>query len=171
LNWLSEKYPESFDQYYRPRLENFREQQQAGNRYYSKTLPMLCNTCQIPMIFTEEGDASKICYRESDYKGYKHHFCSDHCKSIFDHEPEKYVQSWLPVHQVYQGNCFKPGTDPTAEGFDPLMAVLDFYEMNVGRDNFDFEGSEDQKNFAAWRGDPPPTPVGAASAAEEGAAK
>jgi phenol hydroxylase P3 protein len=28
--------------------------------------------------------------------------------------------------------------------------------MNVGRDNFDFEGSEDQKNFAAWRGDPVP---------------
>jgi phenol hydroxylase P3 protein len=25
--------------------------------------------------------------------------------------------------------------------------------MNVGRDNFDFEGSEDQKNFAAWRGE------------------
>jgi phenol hydroxylase P3 protein len=153
LNWLSEKYPESFDQYYRPRLEHFREQQQAGNRFYSKTLPMLCNTCQIPMIFTEEGDASQICYRESDYKAYKYHFCSDHCKSIFDHEPEKYVQSWLPVHQVYQGNCFKPGTDPTAEGFDPLMAVLDYYEMNVGRDNFDFEGSEDQKNFAAWKGD------------------
>ena len=38
--------------------------------------------------------------------------------------------------------------------------MLDYYEMNVGRDNFDFEGSEDQKNFAAWRGDPPPAPVG-----------
>ena len=40
-----------------------------------------------------------------------------------------------------------------AEGFDPLAAVLDWYQMNVGRDNFDFEGSEDQKNFAAWRGE------------------
>ena len=49
--------------------------------------------------------------------------------------------------------CFKPGTDPTKEGFDPLLAVLEYYEMNVGRDNFDFEGSEDQKNFAAWRGE------------------
>jgi phenol hydroxylase P3 protein len=34
--------------------------------------------------------------------------------------------------------------------------VLDWYGMNVGRDNMDFEGSEDQRNFAAWRGDPPP---------------
>jgi phenol hydroxylase P3 protein len=25
--------------------------------------------------------------------------------------------------------------------------------MNIGRDNFDFEGSEDQKNFAAWTGE------------------
>ena len=74
-------------------------------------------------------------------------------KEIFDHEPEKLSQSWLPVHQIYQGHCFKPGTDPTAPGFDPLLAVLEYYEMNVGRDNFDFEGSEDQKNFAEWRGD------------------
>ena len=34
------------------------------------------------------------------------------------------MQAWLPVHQIYQGNCFPEGTDPTAEGFDPLAAVL-----------------------------------------------
>jgi phenol hydroxylase P3 protein len=55
------------------------------------------------------------------------------------------------VHQIYQGNCFKPGTDPTSEGFDPLAAVLDYYEVSP-RDSMDFEGSKDQKNFAAWRG-------------------
>jgi phenol hydroxylase P3 protein len=153
MAWLSAKYPDSFDRYHRPRLEYFRAQQQAGNRYYSKTLPMLCTTCQIPMLFTEPGDPTQICYRESDWRGNKYHFCSDHCKGIFDFEPEKYVQSWLPPQQIYQGHCFKPGVDPTKEGFDPLLAVLDYYEMNVGRDNFDFEGSEDQKNFAAWRGE------------------
>jgi phenol hydroxylase P3 protein len=63
------------------------------------------------------------------------------------------VQSWLPVHQIYQGNCFKPGTDPTQPGFDPLAAVMDYYEVKVGEDNFDFEGSQDQKNFNEWRGD------------------
>jgi phenol hydroxylase P3 protein len=111
------------------------------------------------MLFTEPGDASKIAYRESDYQGDKYHFCSDHCKEIFDDEPEKFVQSWLPVHQIYQGHCFNPGTDPTKEGFDPLLAVLEYYQMNVGHDNFDFEGSEDQKNFAEWRGDAAPAPA------------
>ena len=79
---------------------------------------------------------------------------------VFDDEPEKYVQSWLPVHQIYQGNCFKEGTDPTKEGFEPLAAVLDWYGIHVGRDNFDFEGSEDQKNFDAWRGNSPTQPSG-----------
>ena len=152
LDWLSSKYPNSFDKHYRPRFEHWREEQQKGNRFYNMTLPMLCQTCQIPMIFTEPGDPTQTCYRESTYHGMKFHFCSDGCKEIFDHEPEKYQQSWLPVHQIYQGNCFNPGVDPTVEGFQPLPAVLDYYGVNMGRDNFDFEGSEDQKNFAAWRG-------------------
>jgi phenol hydroxylase P3 protein len=152
MQWLSSKYPNSFDKYYRPRYEFWREQAAKGNRFYNKTLPMLCQTCQIPMIFTEPGDPTKICYREVDYRGDKYHFCSDHCKEIFEHEPEKYVQAWLPVHQIYQGNCFPEGTDPTVEGFDPLAAVLEYYHLENGRDNLDFEGSEDQKHFAEWRG-------------------
>ena len=151
MDWLSEKYPNTFDKYYRPRFEYWAEQHKAGNRYYNLTLPMLCQTCQIPMLFTEPSDPTKICYRESDYKGEKYHFCSDGCKEIFDHEPEKYVQGWLPVHQIHQGNCFDPGVDPTAPGFNPLAAVLDHYHLNQGRDNMEFEGSEDQKNFDAWR--------------------
>lgn len=151
MQWLSAKYPDSFDKYYRPRFDFWREQAAKGNRFYNTTLPMLCQTCQIPMLFTEPGDPTKICYRETDYKGMKYHFCSDHCKEIFEHEPEKYVQAWLPVHQIYQGNCFPEGTDPTAEGFDPLKAVLQWYNIIHGRDNLDFEGSEDQRNFAAWR--------------------
>lgn len=152
MTWLSQKYPDSFDRLYRPRLEHFRTEQQHGRRFYNTTLPMLCTTCQIPMVFTEPGDPTRICYRQSTYLGDKYHFCSDGCKHVFDGEPEKYVQSWLPVHQIYQGHCFKEGIDPSREGFDPLAAVLDWYGINVGRDNFDFEGSEDQKNFAAWRG-------------------
>ncbi|WP_341649771.1 aromatic/alkene/methane monooxygenase hydroxylase/oxygenase subunit alpha [Thauera humireducens] len=152
MAWLSAKYPESFDKHYRPRYEFWREQAAKGNRFYNKTLPMLCQTCQIPMLFTEPGDPTKICYREVDYKGDKYHFCSDHCKAIFEHEPEKYVQAWLPVHQIYQGNCFPEGTDPTVEGFDALGAVLKYYNLEHGRDNLDFDISEDKKNFAEWRG-------------------
>jgi phenol hydroxylase P3 protein len=105
------------------------------------------------MLFTEPGDPTKICARESDYLGNKFHFCSDHCKEIFDDEPQKYAQAWLPVHQIHQGNCFKRGVDPTQEGFDPIAAVLDYYEVDPLRDAMDFEGSEDQKHFAAWRGE------------------
>nr|WP_175801647.1 aromatic/alkene/methane monooxygenase hydroxylase/oxygenase subunit alpha [Burkholderia anthina] len=152
MGWLSAKYPDSFDRYYRPRFDHWGEQAKAGNRFYMKTLPMLCQTCQIPMLFTEPGNPTKIGARESNYLGNKFHFCSDHCKEIFDHEPQKYVQAWLPVHQIYQGNCFPPDADPGAEGFDPLAAVLDYYAVTMGRDNLDFDGSEDQKNFAAWRG-------------------
>ncbi|HIH2750242.1 aromatic/alkene/methane monooxygenase hydroxylase/oxygenase subunit alpha [Burkholderia aenigmatica] len=152
MTWLSAKYPDSFDRYYRPRFDYWGEQAKASNRFYMKTLPMLCQTCQIPMLFTEPGNPRKIGARESDYLGNKFHFCSDHCKEIFDHEPQKYVQAWLPVHQIHQGNCFPPDADPSAEGFDPLAAVLDYYAVGMGRDNLDFEGSEDQKNFAAWRG-------------------
>ena len=152
MAWLSAKYPDSFDRYYRPRFDYWGEQAKAGNRFYMKTLPMLCQTCQIPMLFTEPGNPTKIGARESNYLGNKFHFCSDHCKEIFDHEPQKYVQAWLPVHQIHQGNCFPPDADPSAEGFDPLAAVLDYYEVQMGRDNLDFDGSEDQKNFAAWRG-------------------
>jgi phenol hydroxylase P3 protein len=152
LDWLSAKYPETFDKYYRPRFEFWRDEAAKGNRMYNKTLPLICQTCQIPMFFTEPGDPTLICYRESDYSGMKYHFCSDGCKEIFDNEPQKYMQSWLPPHQILQGNCWNPGTDPTVEGFDPLAAVIDYYGINVGRDNFDFEGSEDQKNFETWRG-------------------
>ena len=151
LDWLSAKYPGTFDTYYRPRFEYWAAQHAAGKRFYNTTLPQLCQVCQIPMLFTEPSDPTKICYRESDYKDQKYHMCSDGCKSIFDHEPEKYIQAWLPVHQIYQGNCFPPGTDPTQPGFEPLPAVLAYYHLNPGRDNLEFEGSEDQKNFAAWR--------------------
>jgi hypothetical protein len=81
MAWLSAKYPDSFDKYYRPAVEHWREQAAKGRRFYNKTLPMLCQTCQVPMFFTEPDDPTKICYRESDYKGDKYHFCSDGCKT------------------------------------------------------------------------------------------
>lgn len=151
MDWLSAKYPNTFDKYYRPRFEHWAEEAKAGRRFYNTTLPMLCQTCQIPMIFTEPTDPTQVCYRESDYGGDKYHFCSDHCKKIFDDEPQKYVQAWLPVHQIYQGNCFTPDANPAAPGFDPLQEVLKYYNLQPGRDNMDYVGSEDEANFRAWR--------------------
>jgi len=43
--------------------------------------------------------------RTVEHGGSKYHCCSDGCRDIFVGEPEKYVQAWLPVYQIFQGNC------------------------------------------------------------------
>ncbi|ENO79116.1 aromatic/alkene/methane monooxygenase hydroxylase/oxygenase subunit alpha [Thauera sp. 63] len=141
MAWLSEKYPESFDRLYRPRFEFWRERQQQGKRFYNQSLPMLCQVCQVPTWFTEPDDPTEICYRSTEYKGNRYHFCSDGCCDIFKDEPEKYVQAWLPTHQVFQGNC----------GGASIPEVLDWYGVINGRDNLDYEGSEDQRNWEKWK--------------------
>ncbi|HQD15401.1 MAG TPA: YHS domain-containing protein, partial [Ottowia sp.] len=151
MEWLSAKYPDTFDKYYRPLWTHYAKEQAEGRRFYNQTLPMLCQVCQVPMFFTEPDDPTQIAYRESEYQGMKYHCCSDGCKHIFDNEPEKYAQSWLPVHQIYQGNCFPADVDPTKPDFNPLAEVLRYYKMEFGRDNLDFADSEDKKNFEAWR--------------------
>ena len=152
MAWLSKKYPKTFDRWYRPRLEHYGKEAQEGRRYYNNALPLLCQTCQIPMLFTEMGNPRWNAYRETEHAGEAFHFCSDHCKTIFENEPEKFVQAWLPVHQILQGNCFKPDVNPASPDFDPIRAVLDYYEFGQGLDNMDFEGSNDDLNFERWGG-------------------
>jgi phenol hydroxylase P3 protein len=93
------------------------------------------------MGYTEPGDPTTIAFRSSEYKGDRYHFCSDGCKDIFDNEPEKFSQSWLPVHQIFQGNC----------GGATVPDVLAWYNLNVGADNMDQAGSPDQKVWDAWK--------------------
>ena len=141
LDWLSEKYPTTFDKYYRPRWEMWAQMEKEGKRFYNMALPMLCQTCQIPMGYTEPGDPTTICFRETQFKGETYHFCSDGCKDIFEGEPEKFAQSWLPVHQIFQGNC----------GGATVPDVLNWYKMNVGADNMDYAGSPDEKLWNEWQ--------------------
>ncbi len=141
-DWLSEKYPNTFDKLYRPRLDMWRDMAAQGNRFYNNALPQLCTTCQIPMGFTEPDDPTKICFRTSEYKGDTYHFCSDGCKDIFDNEPEKFSQSWLPVHQIFQGNC----------GGAAIEDVLAWYHINLGADNMDYAGSPEEEMWNAWKG-------------------
>lgn len=142
MDWLSAKYPDTFDKYYRPRYEFWRERELEGKRYYNKTLPMLCQTCQIPMGFTEVDDFTQIAYRRSDYKGERYNFCSDPCKAIFDNEPEKYIQAWMPVMQIHQGNC----------GGEGLDNVMKWYKFEQGVDNMDYHGSPDEKRWKQMKG-------------------
>lgn len=152
LNWLSKKYPDTFDRFYRPRLEHYAQLQKAGQRYTNKVLPMQCQTCQMPMIFTEHEGPRWIAYRETQHAGERFHFCSDHCEEIFVNEPAKYMQAGLSVHQILQGNSFNPGVDATASGFDAAAAVLDYSQINQGHDNGEFKGSPDDTNFTSWGG-------------------
>ena len=106
--WLAENYTETFDQLYRPLWDKEQKNLDAGGRHFVRGLPQLCQVCQIPMLFTEPGDPTTLCQRDSVYKGEKFQTCSNGCQWIFEREPEKYVQAWLPVHQIYQGNCGGP---------------------------------------------------------------
>jgi phenol hydroxylase P3 protein len=141
LAWFSEKYPETFDALYRPRFEMWKQMEAEGKRFYNMGLPQLCNVCQIPMAFTEPDDPKTICFRESIFEGARYHTCSDGCKDIFDAQPRKYIQAWLPVHQIFQGNC----------GGGTVPEVLDWYRLNQGVDNLDYNGSPEQKLWDEWQ--------------------
>ena len=94
------------------------------------------------MLFTEPGDPTTLCHRETHYKEERYHFCSDHCQEIFEHEPEKYIQAWLPMNQLFQGTC----------GGGTLEGWMEWVHLVPGQDNGNFEGSQDQANFQKWKG-------------------
>ncbi len=149
MTWLSEQYPDTFDQYYRPRFEHWQALQEKGERFYNNTLPQLCQVCQVPALFTEPDDPTKLSHRSLEHEGERYHFCSDGCCDIFKYEPEKYIQAWLPVHQIYQGNC---------EGADVETVVTKYYHIDAGRDNFEYLGSPDHKRWQAIKGQKPDEP-------------
>lgn len=139
LDWMSTKYPETFDRFFRPLWDKAQRIEDDGGRFFFQGLPQLCQVCQIPMLFTEVGDPTTIAQRGSDFEGERYNFCSEPCKWIFDREPEKYVQAWLPVHQIYQGNCGGP----------TVPDVLAWYGIQDG-DNGEYTGSVDQQNWTKW---------------------
>jgi phenol hydroxylase P3 protein len=141
LDWLSEKYPGTFDKYYRPRWERWIQEAKEGKHFYNKGLPQLCQVCQIPVIFTEPSDPGKLCTRSTEYKGQIYQFCSDGCHDIFCDEPEKYVQAWLPPHQIFQGKC---------GGATTIPEYLAWAHIKDGVDNMDYVGSADEALWNEW---------------------
>ena len=82
------------------------------------------------------------CQRQSVYEGERYDFCSDGCQWIFDREPEKYCQSWLPVHQIYQGNCGGPTAFRTSR---PGTASSPATAASTS-------ARRDHQNWLAWHG-------------------
>ncbi|MCM0044016.1 MAG: YHS domain-containing protein [Burkholderiaceae bacterium] len=149
LDWLDRKYPDSFDRWYRPRLAHYAQREAAGRPYRNRALPMQCQVCQQPMIFTEPGSPRWIAYRETQHDGESFHFCSDPCRSIFSAEPGKYVQARLPSHEILRAQ-HEGRADPGAS--DPLQASLAGCGIVAGRDTGGFATSEDAMNFETWGG-------------------
>jgi phenol hydroxylase P3 protein len=141
MSWLASKYPDTFDKFYRPRYDFWQAEEQAGRRYYNKSLPALCQVCTIPMLFTDVNDPTTLSLRHLDYKGERYRFCSDGCKDIFAFEPEKYIQTWLPVHEILKGNC----------GGADLKDVLKYYNYNDGADNGEYRGSPEDQLWQKWQ--------------------
>lgn len=104
---------------------------------------MLCQICQIPLAFTEPDAPTQLSHRSLVHEGERYHFCSDGCCDIFAFEPDKYVQAWLPVHQILQGNC---------GGGDVEAVVRDYYNIDPGQDNFEYQGSPEQQRWQALQG-------------------
>ncbi|RLA21282.1 MAG: phenol 2-monooxygenase [Gammaproteobacteria bacterium] len=144
MDWLSEKYPDTFDKYYRPRWEMWAEMEKEGKRFFNGGLPLDCQVCQIPMVFTDvvNGNPMKPTHRVSEYKGDKYHTCSDGCRDIFENEPEKYVQALVPPQQIFQGNC----------GGETIPDVLNWYHF-AADDGGEYHGSTDEKNWKKWHGE------------------
>jgi len=139
LDWLAQAYPDTFDQLYRDKWEEMRALDQAGKRFTYPGLPQLCQVCQVPMAFHADGDPATMAQFCSDHEGEHYNFCSEACKWIFDREPAKYRQAWLPVHQIYQGNCGGP----------TLPDVMAWYGYREG-DSGEFVGSIDDQNRQKW---------------------
>ena len=139
LDWLSEQYPDTFDRHYRPLWDKARGIQQDGGRFFNLALPQLCQVCQIPVAFTEPGDPTRLSHRSSLHEGERYNLCSDGCRWIFEREPEKYRQAWLPVHQIYQGNC----------GGAALPDVIAWSGVRPG-DGGEYLGSPDHVNWERW---------------------
>lgn len=137
--WLREAYPDTFDEYYKPLWDRAQKIEDDGGRFFFQGLPQLCQVCQIPMVFTDPDDPMTAAQHSSDHEGEHYNFCSEACKWIFDREPEKYRQAWLPVHQIYQGNCGGPS----------VPEVLDWYKIAEG-DNGEFKGSKDHTLWNKW---------------------
>ncbi|HBI02659.1 MAG TPA: phenol 2-monooxygenase [Paenibacillaceae bacterium] len=134
--WLAEKYPESWENIWSKKWEAFEDPN--FDRLYPG-LPMVCQTCQYPMFFDEPGQPGfNTAFRTSEHEGEVYHFCSDGCKDIFDDEPDKIKQAWLPPHEIFKGTC------------GPAEDLANYWGMEP-EDGGDYYESVDHQNFEKWK--------------------
>jgi phenol/toluene 2-monooxygenase (NADH) P3/A3 len=114
--WLAEKYPVAW-----PHFEEFYARERAGDDPSLLGLPALCQTCKAPICFRDPDHFERLWIQHSTFGAREYHFCSPGCKDIFDSEPERYAQHWMPVDAILAGEA--GSADPKDLfrwwGFDP----------------------------------------------------
>lgn len=134
--WLAEKYGDAWETIWSKKWEI--QEDPNYDRIYPG-LPMLCQTCQVPMIFDEPGQpGGNTAFRTCEHEGEIYHFCSDGCQWVFEQEPDKFKQAWLPVHEILQGNC------------GPMEELGNYWGLEP-EDTGDYYESVDHKNFENWK--------------------
>lgn len=125
LDWLSKKYPSTFDAMFRPHMMGLAHQIAQGQRPQEKAAPVLCGTCQLPVPGMEGSTALS---QAKNLQG--RCFCSLPCQHIFNLEPEKH--SAQAAHSLQRHAWSMPATQSSDSGL--------------------FDGSQDQHNFEEWNG-------------------
>lgn len=125
LNWLSDKYPGTFDAMFRPHMMGLAHQVAIAQRPQETMAPVLCGTCQLP-VPGMEGPAALAQAQALQGRC----FCSLPCQHIFNLEPEK--------HRAQAANSAQrhAWTMPASQGVDGGL----------------FDGSQDERNFQEWNG-------------------
>ncbi|MFM2370373.1 MAG: toluene ortho-monooxygenase subunit [Pseudomonadota bacterium] len=152
MDWLSAKYPDTFDRYYRPRFEHWQKLEDEGRPFESPGVNMQCQVCQIPMFFAVPGDPTTLAQHHCHHEDEQYHFCSQWCQEIFEDEPEKYVTARLGGHDLFKGAFFGPDADPTSPDFNPFAEAMKFWRMEPGVMNGLHKDSPDAASFDMWRG-------------------
>lgn len=103
--WLSETYPNTFEQYYAP---YFRRNDDHVFSTAGPGFPAVCSVCQIPLMFPNPDNPTQHWTQISEYNNKTYCTCSPGCKHIFEQEPQKYAQIWWPGEAFISGEL---GTD------------------------------------------------------------
>ncbi len=126
LQWLSSKYPGSFDAMFKPHLQGLAHQISHGQAPVDDSSPVLCGTCQLPLPGMDHAGAHSA---NATMNG--RFFCGVHCQRIFNIEPQKHSQ---------QASL----SAARSEWRLPLTSV---------NDRGLFGGSQDEINFQHWNGE------------------
>lgn len=130
--WLEEKYP-GWNANHGKKWDVITKNAQEGKteKLGPQTLPMICNTCHLPIVRPSDPQKNHIHPYVSEVDGRKYSFCSEPCKWIFDTQPGRY-DSFESIVDRMVGGQIQP---PTPAGAISYMGLTQ-KTMGQDADNF-----------------------------------